>query len=102
MLYRTLSMFGIWAVLAFLVGCFAYTPDRGEWPVQGTNHLAEGDFSRRFNEGITALYPSTAREESSSLQCQENLFKKFDWDMLTCRNLVALKRELAMREGELK
>jgi hypothetical protein len=54
--------------------------------------LAEGDFSRRFNEGITALYPSTAREEAGSLQCQENLFKKFDRDMLTCRNLVALKR----------
>jgi hypothetical protein len=64
--------------------------------------LAEGNLSRRLDQCVAALHPSTTREEAGSFQCQEDLFKKFDRDMLACCDLAALECPLAMDEGEFK
>ena len=90
MLHRTLGMFGIGAVSAFLIGRLAHTSDGSKGAIQNANHLPEGNLSRRLNQCVTALLSSTTREETGSFQCQEDLFKKFDRDMLARRDLVAL------------
>ena len=102
MLHRTLGVFGIGAVSAFLIGCLAHTSDRSEGAIQNANHLAKGDLSRSLNERIAAPHPSTTGEEAGPFERQEDLFKKFDWDMLSCRDLVALQRRLAMHKGQLE
>ena len=101
-LHRTLGVFGIGTVPALLIGRLAHTSDGSEGAVQNANHLAEGNLSRRLNQCVAALHPSTTREETSSFQCQEDLFEKFDWDMLAGCDLVPLECSLAMRKGELK
>ena len=90
MLYRTLGVFGIRAVSAFLIGGLAHTSDGSEGAIQNANHLAKGDLSRRLDECVAAFHPSTTGEEAGSFERQEDLFKKFDWNMLSCRDLVAL------------
>lgn len=90
MLHRTLGVFGIGAVSAFLIGRLAHTSDGSERAIQNANHLAKGDLSRRLDECVAAFHSSTAGEEAGSFERQENLFKKFDRDMLACRDLVAL------------
>ena len=102
MLHRTLGMFGIGAVPAFLIGRLAHTSDGSKGAIQNANHLAKGNLSRRLNQCVAPLHPSTTREEAGSFQCQEDLFKKFDWDMLARRDLVALQCPSAMHESELK
>ena len=66
MLHRTLGVFGIGAVSAFLIGCLTHTSDGSEGAIQNANHLAEGDFSRRLDECIAALHPSTTGEKPGS------------------------------------
>lgn len=102
MLHRTSGMFGIGAVSAFLISRLAHTSDGSEGAIQNADHLTEGNLSRRLDQCVTALHPSTTREEAGSFQCQEDLFKEFDWDMLACCDLVALECSLAMDKGEFK
>src|SRR4029079_16650144 len=102
MLYWPLGVFGIGAVLAFLIGRLAHASDGSEGAIQNTNDLAEGNFFRRFNQRVASLHSSTARKEAGSFQGRQDLFKKFDRDMLACCNLVALQCHLAVNEGELE
>ena len=102
MLYRTLGVFGIGAISAFLIGCLAHTSDGSEGAIQNANHLAEGDLSRRLDERVAALHPSTTGEEAGPFERQEDLFKKFDRDMLAGRDLVPLECHLAMHKRQLK
>ena len=89
-LYRTLRVFGIGAVSTFLIGRLTHTSDGSERAIQNADHLAEGDLSRRLDQCVAALHPSTTREEAGSFQCQEDLFEKFDRDMLAGRDLLPL------------
>src|ERR1043165_2338712 len=102
MLHRTLGVIGIGAVLAFLIGRLAHASDGSEGAIQNTNDLAEGNFLRRFNQCVATLHSSTARKEAGAFQSQQDLFKKFDRDMLACRNLVALQSHLAILKSELE
>ena len=101
-LYRTLRVFGIGAVSTFLIGGLTHASDGGEGAIQNTNHLTEGNLSRGLNECIATLRSSATREKPCSFQCQEDLFKKFNRNMLASRDLMALECRLAMHEGKLK
>jgi hypothetical protein len=94
MLYRALGVFGVGAVCAFLLGRLTHTSDGSEGAIQNANHLTKGNLSRRFDKRIPALHPSTTREKAGSFQCQEDLFKKFERDMLTSGDLMALERPM--------
>ena len=102
MLYWTLRVLGIGAVSAFLIGRLAHASDGGEGAIQNANDLAESNFSRGLNECIATLHSSATREKPGSFQCQEDLFEKFNRDMLASRDVMALERHRAMREGKLK
>ena len=101
-LHWTLRVLGIGAVSAFLIGRLAHTSDGGKGAIQNANDLAESYLSRGLNECIATLRSSATREKPGSFQCQEDLFKKFNRDMLASRDVMALERHFSIHEGKLK
>ena len=97
---RATGMISVRAVAAFLVGSFADTADGSQWSVKDSDDLSQGNLVRWFDQAVAALDASPAGEETGPLECQEDLLKKFDRDVLTCRNVLSLQGCHAVRHGE--
>lgn len=97
-LNRTLWIVGIRAIPAFLIGGLADTTDGRKWSVEDADDLPKRDVVRRLNQAVAAFHSSTARQKPRPLQCQQNLFEEFYWDMLTRGDFLALQCRLAMCE----
>jgi hypothetical protein len=63
--------------------------------------LTEGDLVRLFNQVISSVYSTSAGDEPSSFECEENLLQEFNGDVLAIGNVVALQRGLFVSEREL-
>ena len=64
------------------VRCVADAADRRQWAFDQANDFAKFDSVRRSSERVTAKFPASALNVSSRLQLRENLFEKFDRQLL--------------------
>ena len=100
LLERARGFGGVGAVRAFLVGGFADAADRGQGAIQNTDDLAKRDFFRRFDKGIAAPDSSTTGQQAGAFQGEQDLFEKFDRDVLPFCNFMTLEHASAVRLAE--
>jgi hypothetical protein len=60
MLNGTLSLVGIGAIPALLIGGFAHAADGSKWAVQDADHLTDGDLLGGLDEGVPAFETASA------------------------------------------
>jgi len=87
-------------VRALLVGGLADAADWGEGSIQDTDDLAKRDFFRRFDEGIAAPDSSPTGQQAGAFQGEQDLFEKFDRDILPFCNFMTLEHASAVRLAE--
>lgn len=100
-LYGTTRLIRIGTIAAFLVRRLADAADWRQRTIEYAYDLTECDLVRLFNQVISSVDPTSARDESSSFECEKNLLQEFNGDVLAIGNVVALQRCLFVSECEL-
>jgi hypothetical protein len=89
-LQRTVGLGRVGTVAALLIGGFAHTGNRCEWPVQDTDHLTQSYLVGRLDQPVAAFDASTTSEQPGPFQREKNLLKELNRDMLALGNLMSL------------
>jgi len=96
------ALLGIRTIATFLIGGFADAGDRRQWAVKNANDLTQCNLMWRFNKTVASRDSTAAGQQACVFEREQNLFKKFDGNVLSFRNLLPLQQVMAIVGSQLR